>query len=149
MESAIGHIVSMRDETVTVVVDSPVACRRCAAGNGCGAGILAGLEQTHHIDIARPLGSQFEIGDPVSLCIAPSALLRAALIAYGLPLLALVAGSGVSWMFGMGLDDHVAVGTAITCLLLGIMASRRILADDRACAHFVPAIVVRKRGGVA
>ena len=140
METAAGRIESVRDGTMTVIVESPVVCRRCAAGKGCGAGLLTDVEQRRRIDVDIPAGMIPAVGETVSLAISPTQLLKAASIAYGLPLLALVIGAALASLLGIGADSPVAIGLALGGLLAGVMTSRRLLARDRACEHFVPSV---------
>jgi sigma-E factor negative regulatory protein RseC len=140
METVVGRVESVGDETVTVVVDSPVACQRCASGKGCGAGLLASGESLRRIDVASPPGMRFAIGDAVTLSISPRQLLRAASIAYGVPLASLVTGAGLAWLSGAGQGGPWAIGFAIAGLGTGIVVSRRLLRRDRVCEQFVPGL---------
>ena len=146
METAVGRVEAVRDDRITVVVDSPVACRRCASGKGCGAGLLTGTERVRRIDVSAPPGMRLAVGDAVTLSLSPGHLLRAASIAYGLPLLTLVAAVGVSRLAGSGTSETAAIAAAIIGLVAGIVTSRRILGRRRACEHFVPAIDGRRTG---
>ena len=140
MESALGRVEAVRDGRITVVVDSPVACRRCAAGKGCGAGLLTGAERARRVDVCAPAGMRLAVGDTVTLSLSAGQLLRAATIAYGLPLLSLVAAAGAARLAGDGSSEKAAIVAAVIGLLAGIVTSRRILRRQRACEHFVPAI---------
>lgn len=146
METAIGHVCSMDGGRITVVVDAPVACRRCASGKGCGAGLLAGSAKSRRIDVIAPAGITFEIGDVVTLTLAPAQLLRAALIAYGLPLVALVGSAWLASGVAGGQDNPAAIGIVLAGMALGFLASRRILDRDASCRQFVPAIESRVVG---
>lgn len=133
-----GRVSSIGDGMITVVVDTPIACRRCASGKGCGAGLLAGpgKPKTIHVDV--PPGMTPAVGDQVTLALAPIQLLRAASIAYGLPLLAMVASAWLaSWVVD-GPNNLAAIGIVSAGLAAGFAASRRILARDAACRHFIP-----------
>ncbi len=140
METTIGRVESLRGGTVTVIVDAPVACRRCAAGKGCGAGLLTGTESTRRIDMAIPAGMRLAVGDPVSLSVSPRQLLRAAAIAYGIPLAAFLAAAGLAGIATAGSNDLLASAIAISGLGAGMLLSRRLLRQDGTCRHFVPTI---------
>ena len=146
METAVGRVESVRDETITVVVEAPVACRRCSAGKGCGAGLLTGAESERRIEVTQPPGLRLDVGDVVLLSVSPRQLLRAASIAYGLPLIALVAGAGLAWLAGAGPSDLVALALTTAGLCVGLFLSRRLLSQDKACEHFVPSIEGRPGG---
>ena len=144
METAIGRVESLRGETVTVIVDAPVACRRCASGKGCGAGLLGGSESTRRIDMTIPAGMRLAVGDPVSLSVSPRQLLRAAAIAYGIALAAFLAATGLARIAGDGSNDLLAIAIAVSGLGAGILLSRRLLRQDGTCRHFVPIIEERQ-----
>jgi len=140
METVVGRVESVRDGMLTVVVDAGVACPRCASGQGCGAGLLASSEGVRRIDVSQPPGMSVRVGDAVSLSISPRQLLRASFIAYGVPLISLVAGAGLARMVGAGQGGLLPVVIAVAGLGIGIIASRRLLRRDRACDRFVPAL---------
>ena len=79
-------------------------------------------------------------GEQVSLKIAPGRLLRAAGIAYGIPLAALLLAAGIAAITGKGPGDGVAIILVLAGLALGVLVSRRILSRDRACDQYVPCI---------
>ena len=83
-------------------------------------------------------------GDDVHLAVAPRQLLRAAFLAYGVPLLAIVVAVGVGVISGLASTDPRAIGFAIAGLVFGIYLSRRQLAADTACRQFQPVIEGRQ-----
>ena len=140
MESATGRVSSVDGDRITVLVDAPVVCHRCAAGKGCGAGLLGGSSASRSFDVDVPVGMQLGIGDEVTLTLSPRSLLRAAALAYGLPLLSLVMAATIAWLAGAGPDSLVAVAMVIAGLAAGIFGSRHILSQGAACDQFVPTI---------
>jgi len=140
MESVTGHVSSVDGDRITVQVDAPVACRRCAAGKGCGAGLLDGSSASRSLDVDVPVGVRLDIGDEVTLTLSPRKLLRAAVLAYGLPLASLVTAATIAWLAGAGPDSPVAVAMVIAGLTAGIFVSRYILNRGAACDQFVPTI---------
>ena len=146
METAIGRVCSVGDGRITVVVDTPVACRRCASGNGCGAGLLSGPGKAKKIDVTVPPGMTPDVGDRVTLTLAPAQLLRAAAIAYGLPLLAMVVAAWLASFVAAGPDNLTAIGIVSVGLVAGFAASRRILGRDAACRQFTPVVDSRWGG---
>ena len=143
METASGRVEAVHNQQITILVATPVACRRCATGKGCGAGLLTGTERERRIDVALPPGMHLEPGDRVSLGIAPGQLLRAAGIAYGIPLIALVGAAGLAALAGRSPGDGPAIAMALAGLAIGVLISRRILARHRACEFYVPTIEER------
>ena len=128
-----------------MVVDAPVACRRCAAGKGCGAGLLGSFDAERRLDVTAPASLPVDIGDEVTLTLAPRSLLRAAAIAYGLPLISLVAAASLAWLSGVGPDSLAAVAMVVVGLVTGVIISRVLLNRGAACKEFVPAIEGRSR----
>ena len=141
MESATGRVSSVDGERITLVVDAPAACRRCAAGKGCGAGLLGGSSASRSLDVDIPVGMKLGIGDEVTVTLSPRSLLRAAAFAYGLPLLSLVTAATIARLAGAGPNSLVAVAMVIAGLGAGIFGSRHILSQGAACDQFVPTIM--------
>jgi sigma-E factor negative regulatory protein RseC len=140
MESVIGKVSSVRDCVATIVVESPIGCHRCASGKGCGAGLLTGTEKQRQIEIIVPSGMNLHVGSGVRLAVAPRDLLRAASIAYGLPLVTMLAFIGLAWAWLGALDDLPAMLVAAVGLLAGLVAGRQLLKTEAACRHLVPVI---------
>jgi positive regulator of sigma E activity len=140
MESVIGTVNRVRNDVATIVVDSPVVCRRCATGNGCGAGLLSATDKPKLIDVTVPRGMILRPGTRVRLSMSPAKLLRAAMIAYGLPLFCMLAFVALAAFPSGALTDLAAVIVAILGLFVGLAASRYSLKRDAACEHFVPIV---------
>lgn len=140
MDSPVGKIVSIADGQATVFVDGAPICARCAAGKGCGAGLLTGGNRSRLIDVQITPGLDLKVGDDVKLTLAPSHLLRAAVFAYGLPLLGVVVAPGIAWFLNETLNEHFAVILAIGGLLTGAMIGRHYLNKDGCLRNLVPTI---------
>lgn len=140
MESVVGRICTVQEDIVTVVVAAPVTCRRCASGKGCGAGLLATDQDSKQIDIRIPAGMVLHLGEHVRLAMAPADLLRAAFLAYGLPLVSMLALVGAAAILGDELSDLTGVILATVGLAAGFIAGRRILERDAVCDQLVPYI---------
>lgn len=140
METATGRVSSVHDGVATVVVAAPVACKRCESGKGCGAGLLTGSEKPGEMEIGVPAGMTLRPGDQVTLAVAPRQLLRAASLAYGLPLLSMVVFVAFAWVSGESAGDATAIAFGVAGLTAGVWLSRRILARGAVCESFVPVI---------
>ena len=140
MDSPVGRIVSVAPGRATVSVDTSQVCARCAAGKGCGAGLLTGAKQSRLIEVSVAPGLNLKPGDEVKLSLAPSNLLRAAMLAYGLPLGGVVLALGVAWFINAAMDDAVAVVLAISGLLAGSLIGRRLLNQDGCLKNLVPTV---------
>ena len=143
MESPVGRIVSIADGQATVSVDAAEVCARCAAGKGCGAGLLTGSNRTRIIEVQLLPGMEIEPGDEVKLSLAPSHLLRAAVFAYGLPLIGIVVALGVASILNQALDDHFAIALAISGLVMGGLLGRHFLNKESCLKNLVPTISER------
>jgi sigma-E factor negative regulatory protein RseC len=139
MDRASGEIISVSGTTATVSV-AATGCPRCAAGKGCGAGLLTGTNESAEIEIQLPPGHHYRVGEAVTLSIASSSLLRAALLAYGLPLAGTVLALTAGWLVMAPLNDLAGALIALAGLLAGFAAGRRQLRKDAWCEQFVPSI---------
>lgn len=140
METASGRISALTDLVATVEVDSPLACQRCAEGRGCGAGIFQAAEQSRQIKVRIPADMTVRQGDIIELTIGPKYLLRAAMLAYGLPLVSTVLLPGLAWLIMGNIPDSIGIALAVAGLAAGLVVGRRILQRESICEQFVPAI---------
>ena len=143
MESPVGRIVSIADGQATVSVDAAEVCARCAAGKGCGAGLLTGSKRTRLIEVHLSAGMEIAAGDEVTLSLAPSHLLRAAVFAYGLPLVGIVIALALASLLNQALDDRLAIALAISGLVGGGLLGRHFLNKDACLRNLVPTIAER------
>lgn len=148
MDRAAGKIISISAFTAVVSV-AETGCPRCAAGKGCGAGLLAGTGGPAEVSVQLPSGHRYHVGDAVTLSIASSSLLRAALLAYGLPLAGTVAALTVGWLVMAPLSDLAAVVIAGSGLLAGFIVGRKQLQKEAWCRQFVPSIERQADGSTA
>jgi sigma-E factor negative regulatory protein RseC len=139
MESAAGLVVSVSDAIATIEVESPVACRRCASGRGCGAGLLAS-GQSRTIDVNIPPGMALQRGDAVRLVLDSRQLLRAAMLAYALPLAGLLLFAAIAVLVFPGAGDLAMATVGLTGLLAGFLVSRWRMGSASTCGRFVPVV---------
>ena len=140
------HVAGDKHRLVPVILSNVSACRQCARGGGCGAGLLAlGQRQVElqcrtHQSLRRGQRVTIETDD------SGSAWLQVVLTAFGLPIL----GLGLGMMFGSlaaaalpvadTADWPAAVG-ALVGLAGGVLAWQKVapLLDQRAstglCHH--------------
>ena len=93
----------------------------------CGAGLLTGDARPRSLDVHVPDGISLAEGDAVTLSIAPRFLLRAAMLAYGLPLLSMLGVVGLAWVMGFAGSDLWSVAFSLLGLGAGIAAGRTLL----------------------
>ena len=145
MEQATGHVIALETGSASlraeVEVSAAVACARCAAGRGCGAGLLGASEKNRRVHALIAAGVDVHEGDEVRIELSPLQLLRASWLVYGLPLVAAVIATGVAYLFG--LDDFYAVVAAIVGLAAGLVVARRQLSSASCLYRFTPTIVAR------
>lgn len=123
-ESAV--VVAAEADSFWVETQRQSACGSCTARSGCGAGILAawrGQRRTRvQVNSALPL----QVGDTVVLGLAEGALLRGALLVYGLPISLLLAGGLLGQaVFGGAGEEPVAL-VSLVGLGLGLLAARAL-----------------------
>lgn len=140
MESPVGKIVSIDNDHATVEVERIAACARCAAGKGCGAGLLSGSSKAAMFEVALSPHSHFSAGDEVRLKLEPAHLLRATILVYGLPLAGMLLGVGAGSLISRPLTDGVAVTYTLAGLAAGFVAGRWQLNRNHCLKHFIPKI---------
>jgi positive regulator of sigma E activity len=145
MDNPQGRILSIhRDDTpphAVIEVAASIRCARCAAGKGCGAGILGGDEKLRRVDALIANDLDVGEGDQVAIELAPNNLLRASSIVYGLPLLGAVGGASGAWALGMG--DLGAAIAALSGVGVGILSGRRHLQRTGCLRTFTPVVTAR------
>lgn len=142
MNTPQGRVLSIHSDTTpphaVVEVVASISCARCAAGKGCGAGILGGDEQSRRVDALIAHGLDLAEGDRVRIELASNNILRASMIVYGLPLLGAVAGAAGAWFGGMG--DLGAAAAALAGVGVGILAGRLRLQRTGCLRTFTPTV---------
>jgi sigma-E factor negative regulatory protein RseC len=142
MENPQGRILSIypNDSPPHAVVEvaASIRCARCAAGKGCGAGLLGGDEKPRRVDALITHDLVLVEGDQVSIELAPNNLLRASLIVYGLPLLGALTGAAGAWLSGTG--DLGAAIAALAGAGLGMLAGRLRLQRSTCLQAFTPVV---------
>ena len=140
MDSTLARIVAFPtgDGRALVEVDTSVACSRCAAGRGCGAGLISGRSGSRRIEANVAAGIEVAAGDTVTIDIPGKSLLAAAAIVYGLPLSGAAAGAAIAYLTGTG-DAATALGS-LAGMAAGFAVSRRRLAQTDCLTRFVPTV---------
>jgi sigma-E factor negative regulatory protein RseC len=105
-----------------VSVDLAVACPRCAAGRGCGAGVFGSRRSARPLTVCVAAHAEFDADTPVEIAIDGYDLLGATARLYGLPLGGLVAAVGAAGLAGAG--DGLAVIAGVAGLAGGMAAAR-------------------------
>lgn len=123
MPSESATVVAIEADALWVETVRRSACGGCSAQKGCGQALLnrefEGRRGRIRILPGACAVSQFSVGDHVLLDIPDEIILRGSLVAYGLPLLGMLAGAMAAewWLSGHG--DLAAVTGAVVGLLSG------------------------------
>jgi positive regulator of sigma E activity len=145
MDNPVGTIRAIHEthagRRFTVVVDAAVACPRCAAGKGCGAGLFTGQPRQRVVEATAGQSDKLAVGDTVQLRPAAANLFSGALIVYGLPLCGALAGTALA--YGLRLGDSAAAAAAIAGLAAGVALGRWRLRQTDCLQSFVPHVEKR------
>ncbi|MEJ2256970.1 MAG: SoxR reducing system RseC family protein [Woeseiaceae bacterium] len=141
-----GRILSIdtttRPPCAVIEVTSAIQCARCAAGKGCGAGIVAGGGR-RRIDAVLAANLTVQAGDRVTVELAPDNLLRAATIVYGLPLTGALVGAAGAYLAGFG--EPGAAFAVLAGIAAGALVGRLRLQQAACLRRFVPTVTARAR----
>jgi sigma-E factor negative regulatory protein RseC len=143
LESSIAKVVSVHGNSAVLKVEDGVACARCAAGKGCGAGLLGQSRQSRQLEVSIPPGMTLRTGDQVRLSLQPARVLHAALLAYGLPLAGICIALAAALLFEQSLSDAKAVAYALSGGTAGLLAGRQFLKRDACLQHLLPQVSQR------
>lgn len=115
-----GTVMSVRQGEAWVQTIRESACQSCKARHGCGQKALAGLSsgQSRQIRVLNTLDAR--PGDQVTVAIEESALLKASLLVYALPLLLMVVVTALMGVVFPG-QDGLAIGAALAGLVAGLL----------------------------
>jgi len=143
MLDRIGTVQSMHDGVATLVFGPAAGCTSCAQGRGCGIGPLVSLfrgTRANAMQLSVPAG-HLRVGDRVKVRLSGSELIRAAGIAYILPLAGLFGGAAVSAAIFSGAGDlaqvsGAGIGLAVSWLVM--IRIQKISGDIQVC---VPCVI--------
>jgi len=121
-----------------VEVENGAVCPRCAAGKGCGAGLLGGTPKTRRLEASLGADQVLAAGDRVELVLPTNSLLRATLIGYGLPLGGALLAAAIAYLLEFG--DKAAAMTAVAGIGAGWIAGRWRLNRGDCLRQFMPVV---------
>jgi sigma-E factor negative regulatory protein RseC len=146
MDSPRGRVIQLESSCSVLLAEVEVnavsSCARCAAGKGCGAGLLAG-DKRRRLQALVANGVEIKEGDEVRIELAPRNLLRASWLVYGVPLTAAVLTAAIAYLLDFG--DTAAVFAATAGLAVGLLIARGRLRTAGCLRDFTPTIVERYR----
>ncbi|NBB92419.1 MAG: hypothetical protein GVY32_04525 [Gammaproteobacteria bacterium] len=125
--------VTDRDGDRLTLVFSPISnCSRCARGEGCGAGVFAGLFRRADRPLVIAAPADVSEGDWVRVGVGQRTLLTSALVHYGIPLAAFLIGAAAGHALADGAAGRdfaaLAAGLAAFALSLRALRARPMLA---------------------
>lgn len=147
MPTEIGRVLAVETEGMLVETIRRSACGSCAAQKGCGHALLpqlsAGRGGRIRVLPAQADTEQYRVGDDVQINIPDGVLLRGSFVAYGVPLLLLLAGAlaAASWLPGN--QDLTAAAGGAAGLVLGYALVRWHGARHRHDPALQPALIGR------
>jgi len=138
----IARVVGVDGATVWLEPEQTTSCGSCASASSCGAGV-GGVGTVANRIAARRFAldnaNDLHVGERVVVGVAERALIRAALTAYGLPLLtALTTGGIAESTWGSDLATMAAMaGGLLGGLLLARLVARRLSAHGELAPRFL------------
>ncbi len=122
-----GTVIAVDHDGLWVETLKQSTCAKCAVKSGCGQQLMSKLSpSSHSMTLVKAIFSEYsandvwEEGDQVILGVNESALVLAALLAYGVPLVGLIVGALVGERFGfLQSNDMSSLFGAIVGLLCG------------------------------
>jgi sigma-E factor negative regulatory protein RseC len=145
MEHPRGRIISVQHSELSpyalVEVDTTVQCSRCAAGKGCGAGLLGGTTGSRRVEALIGAGLTVSEGDEVRIELEPGNLLQASLIVYGVPLVSAIVAAALAYSADLG--DLDAALAALGGVVAGLLFARFRLRKANCLRQFTPTVIER------
>jgi sigma-E factor negative regulatory protein RseC len=101
-----GQVVTVEEGCAWVETQRPTACGACAAGEGCGTSVLAGVlgRRKAPVRVINRIGAV--TGERVVIGIPASGLVRGSLAVYAVPLAGLFAGAVLGQFLGGGYAEY-------------------------------------------
>ncbi|MCM2341832.1 SoxR reducing system RseC family protein [Rhodoferax sp.] len=115
----LARVVAVDRDQVWLAAEQPAACGSCATRSACGGGSSQAAASWR---VPRALGAgqaPLALGDTVHIGVDRSALTRASLASYAMPLLTMLMAAGAL----QGAGNVVAIVAALAGLLVGVAAA--------------------------
>ena len=140
-----GRIIRLEGDTAWVEAASRRDCARCAAGKGCGGGLLGRWlgNRLHHIRAHNPDG--FPADSWVELALDERRILLAACLMYLPPLLGLLLGASLAGAL-LGLAEWAVILAGLVGFALGLLPARLLSGGPQNGALAMPTITRRLAG---
>ncbi len=138
-----GTVARVSADFIWVRCEAQQACQRCAEGRGCGGGLLGRLlgDRLRLVRVPRA-DLDLQVGEGVVVALGESAVVRAAVVMYLVPLLTLFLGAvALHGLAGGG--DLWAIAGGIAGLVVGLAYARRFGLRHAADPRYQPAVLGR------
>jgi len=133
-----ARVIEIGNGVAMVEAERQAGCGHCDTEKGCGKSAMSKLfcANPRRFEVIDPVGAK--VGDEVWIGVRDGALLKGSFAVYGVPMLALLAGSlaGNAW----GGDGAAVLGGAIG-LVLGFLWARYYSSINRGNPRFQPYIL--------
>jgi len=122
----LARVVAVDRDQVWLVAEQPAACGSCATRSACGSGHPTQAAASWRAPRALGQGQALlALGDTVHVGVDRTALTRATLVAYTLPMLAMLLAASASQSAGDGLAVFAALAGLLTGVALARLLARR------------------------
>lgn len=137
-----ARVVAVQGDSVMLEPEQTTACGHCVSSTACGIGSNASRIRARRFTMRNTMG--LGVGDRVVVGVSESSLLRASIVAYGLPLVAMLTGMVVGQR-ATG-EDVWAMAGAAAGLALGVLLARAAAKIMSARGEVAPKLLRRLRG---
>jgi len=139
-----AHVLAIAPGRAWVQTIRRSACGSCGTSSACGTATVAKLfsERTNHLEVVDRIG--VAIGDQVVIGISDGTLTRASLLAYLLPLVALMLAAFAARSAGMSEEAGALIG--ILGLCTGLWVAERLARGAPGRGRFQPVLLRRVTG---
>jgi len=135
-----GRVIAVNGDEVWIETIRASSCSACSARSGCGQGLLTKVNDGTRSHIQLRTDLQLAVGDEVILGLPEQAFIRSSFLAYGLPMLMLIAAVLIADM-AFSLAEPWIILSALLGLAGGFVVVRLISQMSVARADFQPMII--------
>ena len=135
-----GRVIAVNGDEVWIETIRTSSCSACSARSGCGQGLLAKVKDGTRSHIQLRTDLQLAVDDEVILGLPEQAFIRSSFLAYGLPMLMLIAAVLIADM-AFSLAEPWIILSALLGLAGGFVVVRLISQMSVARADFQPVII--------
>lgn len=135
-----GRVVAVDHNEVWIETIRTSSCSGCSARSGCGQGLLSKIKDGSRSHIRLQTELDLQVGDEVILGLPEQAFIRSSLLAYGLPLLALIIAVTLADTL-FGLPEPWVIAAALAGLASGFFLLRWLSRRGDRRGDFQPVII--------